>query len=138
MSRPAQLPPVNLHGLDPKWSKIVDFTDRDGISRGVHVLDTGTDRAAELTLVCVHGNPTWSYLWRNFLRQAPINIRVIAVDQLGMGYSERLSSDRVLEQRVDDLTRVVAALEVTTPIVSLAHDWGGPISLGWVENEIRS
>jgi acyl-coenzyme A synthetase/AMP-(fatty) acid ligase/pimeloyl-ACP methyl ester carboxylesterase len=138
VSRPAQLPPVNLHGLDRKWSKIVDFTDLDGIPRGVHVLDTGTDRAAVLTLVCVHGNPTWSYLWRNFLRQAPINIRVIAVDQLGMGYSERLSSDRVLEQRVDDLTRVVAALEVTTPIVSLAHDWGGPISLGWVENVIRS
>ena len=85
MSRPAQLPPVNLHGLDRKWSKIVDFTDLDGIPRGVHVLDTGTDRAAVLTLVCVHGNPTWSYLWRNFLRQAPINIRVIAVDQLGMG-----------------------------------------------------
>ena len=138
MSRPAQLPPDNLHHLDPKWSKIVDFTDRDGISRGVHVLDTGTDPVAELTLVCVHGNPTWSYLWRNFLRQAPINIRVIAIDQLGMGYSERLGSDRVLEQRVDDLTRVVAALEITTPIVSLAHDWGGPISLGWVENEIRS
>ena len=104
----------------------------------MHVLDTGTDPLVELTLVCVHGNPTWSYLWRNFLLQAPTNIRVIALDQLGMGYSERLGSDRVLDQRVEDLTRVVAALEVTTPIVSLAHDWGGPISLGWVENEIRS
>ena len=138
VSRPAQLPPDNLLDLDPKWSKIVEFTDRDGILRGAHILDTGANPDAKLTLVCVHGNPTWSYLWRDFLKQTSINIRVIAVDQLGMGYSERLDSDRVLEQRVDDLTRVAAALKITTPIVSLAHDWGGPISLGWVENEIKS
>jgi acyl-coenzyme A synthetase/AMP-(fatty) acid ligase/pimeloyl-ACP methyl ester carboxylesterase len=104
----------------------------------MHILDTGAGPDIELTLVCVHGNPTWSYLWRNFLAQSPPNIRVIALDHLGMGYSERLDSDRVLEQRVDDLTRLVRALEITTPIMSLAHDWGGPISLGWVEREIHS
>lgn len=138
MSRSAQLPPQDLHGLDPQWSRIVNFIDRDGISRGMHVLDTGAEPETELTLVCVHGNPTWSYLWRNFLKQAPINVRVIALDHLGMGYSERLDSDRVLAQRVDDLTDLVAALEINTPIMSLAHDWGGPISLGWVEREIAS
>ncbi len=138
MSRPAQLPPAHVQGLDPSWSRIVTFIDRDGISRGMHILDTGAGPDIELTLVCVHGNPTWSYLWRNFLAQAPSNVRVIALDHLGMGYSERLDSDRVLEQRVDDLTRLVRALEITTPIMSLAHDWGGPISLGWVEREIYS
>ncbi len=132
------MPPDNLQGLDPKWSRIVNFTDRGGISRGMHVLDSGADPSIELTLVCVHGNPTWSYLWRNFLKQAPTNIRVIALDHLGMGYSEALDSDRILDQRVDDLTRLVAALEISTPIISLAHDWGGPISLGWVEREIAS
>lgn len=104
----------------------------------MHILDTGVNAAAELTLVCVHGNPTWSYLWRNFLAQAPGSIRVVALDQLGMGYSERLDSDRVLEQRVDDLTRLVAALDIDTPLMSMSHDWGGPISLGWVEREIAS
>jgi acyl-coenzyme A synthetase/AMP-(fatty) acid ligase/pimeloyl-ACP methyl ester carboxylesterase len=138
VSRPAQLPPEHVHGLDPSWSRIVTFIDSDGISRGMHVLDTGAGPHNELTLVCVHGNPTWSYLWRNFLAQAPPNIRVIALDHLGMGYSERLDSDRVLEQRVDDLTRLIDALEITTPIMSLAHDWGGPISLGWVEHAISS
>jgi acyl-coenzyme A synthetase/AMP-(fatty) acid ligase/pimeloyl-ACP methyl ester carboxylesterase len=138
VSRPAQLPPKHLQGLDPRWSRILTFTDRDGIPRGMHILDTGAGPEIELTLVCVHGNPTWSYLWRNFLAQSPSNIRVIALDHLGMGYSERLNSERVLEQRVDDLTRLVGALAITTPIMSLAHDWGGPISLGWVEREISS
>lgn len=138
MSRPAQLPPPQVHGLDPSWSRIVTFTDRDGITRGMHILDTGAGPEVELTLVCVHGNPTWSYLWRNFLAQSPANTRVIALDQLGMGYSERLDSDRVLEQRVDDLARLIGSLDITTPIMSLAHDWGGPISLGWVEYEISS
>ncbi len=86
----------------------------------MHVLDTGVNPGTELTLVCVHGNPTWSYLWRNFLQQAPTNIRVIALDHLGMGYSERLDLDRVLDQRVDDLTRLVAALDISTPVMSLA------------------
>lgn len=104
----------------------------------MHVLDTGAGAETELTLVCVHGNPTWSYLWRNFLAQAPSNVRVIALDHLGMGYSERLDSDRVLDQRVDDLTRLIDVLGITTPIMSLAHDWGGPIALGWVEREIAS
>jgi len=138
VSRPAQLPPEHVHGLNASWSRIVTFTDRDGIPRSMHVLDTGAGQEKDLTLVCVHGNPTWSYLWRNFLVKAPSNIRVIALDHLGMGYSERLDSDRVLDQRVDDLTRLIRALEITTPIMSLAHDWGGPISLGWVEREIAS
>jgi acyl-coenzyme A synthetase/AMP-(fatty) acid ligase/pimeloyl-ACP methyl ester carboxylesterase len=138
VSRSAQLPPKDLFGLDPQWSRIVTFTDYAGISRGIHLLDTGAVPETDLTLVCVHGNPTWSYLWRNFLKQAPGNVRVVALDQLGMGYSERPDSHRVLDQRVDDLTRLVAALEITTPVMSLAHDWGGPISLGWVEREIES
>lgn len=138
MSRPAQLPPENIRGLKAEWSRIVTFTDRDGIPRSMHVLDTGVGQENELTLVCVHGNPTWSYLWRNFLAQAPSNVRVIALDHLGMGYSERIDADRVLDQRVDDLTRLIGALKITTPIMSLAHDWGGPISLGWVEREIAS
>jgi acyl-coenzyme A synthetase/AMP-(fatty) acid ligase len=45
-----------------------------------------------------------------------------------------------LEQRVDDLGRVAAALGIVGPVVVLAHDWGGPISLGWAlahRNQVR-
>ena len=47
-------------------------------------------------MLCVHGNPTWSYLWRRFLAAAPPGWRVVAVDQLGMGWSERVTAPRRL------------------------------------------
>ena len=63
-------------------------------------------------MLCVHGNPTWSYLWRRFLAEAPEGWRVVAVDQLGMGFSERPERARTLAQRVADLTAVTDALGV--------------------------
>ena len=89
-------------------------------------------------MLCLHGNPTWSYLWRRFLAAAPPGWRVIAPDQLGMGWSERLDRPRTLAERIDDLGRLTDALEVTGPevtgrVVAVAHDWGGPVLLGWAE-----
>jgi olefin beta-lactone synthetase len=125
----ASLPPA-LPGLDPGWSRLVTAEDVDGVVRTWHVLDNGADPTAG-TMVCVHGNPTWSYLWRRFLAQAPEGWRVIAVDQLGMGWSERTASPRTLAQRIDDLDVVTTAMGVTGPLVTVGHDWGGPISLGF-------
>ena len=81
--RSAECPESTRPG--PDWSKPVDA---EGVPRTWHVLDNGV--APEVgTLLCVHGNPTWSYLWRRFLSCADPGWRVVAVDQLGMGYSER-------------------------------------------------
>ncbi len=86
-------------------------------------------------MLCVHGNPTWSYLWRRFLSAARPGWRVIAVDQLGMGYSEdpsgNLQSPRTLAQRVEDLSRLTDTLGLTGPVVAVGHDWGGIIASGW-------
>ncbi len=142
---PAAFPPDGLPGLDPAWSRVLTITDGAGVPRTFHLLDSwadrfrGTEAAAAttktplITLLCVHGNPTWSYLWRRLLSAAPAQWRVIAPDQLGMGYSERPAEPRVLAERVDDLTRLTSALDVTGPVVTVAHDWGGIISLGWAE-----
>ena len=130
-----EVPFEDLPGIKPEWSRFIEVVDSEGVNRTFHVLDShyGHKTSPDLTLICVHGNPTWSYLWRNLLASAPPHIRVIALDQLGMGYSERISTQRTLAQRIHDLSSVVQALQITTPIVSVAHDWGGPISLGWVE-----
>jgi acyl-coenzyme A synthetase/AMP-(fatty) acid ligase/pimeloyl-ACP methyl ester carboxylesterase len=130
---------LDLPGVDPDWSRRVRVTDSaagDGTAYDWHVLDNGPVLAARGeevvgTVLCVHGNPTWSYLWRRVLAQAPPGWRVVAVDQLGMGWSERTPRPRTLRQRVTDLGDLTAALELTGPVVTLAHDWGGPISLGW-------
>lgn len=168
---------VNLPGWDPRWSRLVEADTLDG-RRQFHVLDNGpvlSELGVELddvdaVIVAVHGNPTWSYLWRNIAQagveaakgnidlgpgagRAPV-VRVIAPDQLDMGFSERLehtqlpSADdktttyRTLEQRIFDLDAVLLATlggNSKAPIFSLGHDWGGVVSLGWATNhKLRS
>ncbi|WP_022922444.1 alpha/beta fold hydrolase [Ornithinimicrobium pekingense] len=138
VSDPPGLPRRDLPGLDRAWSRVVVAPDAEGMPRHWHLLDTGPllqERGEEVvgTLLCVHGNPTWSYLWRRVLAQAPPGWRVVAVDQLGMGWSERTAEPRTLAQRVDDLDHLTDALGLTGagPLAVLAHDWGGPVSLGW-------
>ncbi|MBF9129531.1 alpha/beta fold hydrolase [Plantactinospora sp. S1510] len=137
--------PAELPGLDPAWSRLVTAVDSEGVERTWHVLDTaGTDTGAPDTagpsgyagtLLCVHGNPTWAYLWRHLLARfsqpdAP-PWRVVAVDHLDMGFSERTGTVRPLAQRIADLGTVTDALGLTGPVVTVGHDWGGVISLGW-------
>ena len=146
MSERATLPPPGLPGLDPRFSRIVAVPGRGedaGLIREWHCLDTG-DALAESgvavagTILAVHGNPTWSYLWRAFASESVRSAceggpawRVVAVDQLDMGFSERTDAHRPLAQRVADLAALTEALGIDGPVVTLGHDWGGVVSLGW-------
>ncbi|HSH10162.1 MAG TPA: alpha/beta fold hydrolase [Ilumatobacter sp.] len=132
----ASLPPGGLSGLEPSWSRLVDVPVTDGVGRTWHVLDNQVANP-QLTVLCVHGNPSWSYLYRNLVRSAPDGVRVIAVDQLEMGFSERSGRVRRLAQRVDDLCELTEAMQITGPVVTVAHDWGGPISLGWAQRHLE-
>jgi acyl-CoA synthetase (AMP-forming)/AMP-acid ligase II/pimeloyl-ACP methyl ester carboxylesterase len=116
--------------LDPAWSRHLSVADATGTKHEWHVLDNGVTGPVG-TLLCVHGNPTWSYLWRRLVAAAPPGWRVVAPDQLGMGFSERLPGPRPLAQRVADLGDLTAALGITGPVITVGHDWGGVISLGW-------
>jgi acyl-CoA synthetase (AMP-forming)/AMP-acid ligase II/pimeloyl-ACP methyl ester carboxylesterase len=141
---PASIPPSGLPGLDPAWSRIVDVPESgSGTVHAWHLLDNG-DQLAALgvepvgTVLCVHGNPTWSYLWRNLVAQATDAAqaggpawRVIAVDQLDMGFSERTGTTRPLARRVRDLDDLTGTLGLTGPVLTFGHDWGGVVSLGW-------
>ncbi|MFE4196711.1 alpha/beta fold hydrolase [Paenarthrobacter sp. NPDC056912] len=131
-------------GVDPEWSRTVDVTstsavDPPGTVRQWHILDNGAQLASRGlvpagTLLCVHGNPTWSYLWRTLLAagSSPAHPwRVVAVDQLDMGYSERSGTFRRLADRINDLADLTDELGLDGPVVTVGHDWGGLISLGW-------
>ncbi|MET4051739.1 acyl-CoA synthetase (AMP-forming)/AMP-acid ligase II/pimeloyl-ACP methyl ester carboxylesterase [Frigoribacterium sp. PvP054] len=143
---PASRPPAGLDGLAPSWSRLVDVPYGLGshrASRTWHVLDNGDALAARGlepvgTILCVHGNPTWSYLWRRLVARTleaaeagGTAWRVVAVDQLDMGFSERTGSPQTLARRVADLGDLTDALEITGPVVTLGHDWGGVVSSGW-------
>lgn len=145
----ASLPPAGLPGMDARFSRLVEVSD-GGSGRPVtwHLLDNGPvlDELGVTpvgTLLCVHGNPTWSYLWRGLVAAATNAAtavaetgsgdvwRVIAVDQLEMGFSERTGTERPLERRVADLAALTDTLELTGPVVTVGHDWGGVVSMGW-------
>lgn len=133
---PASRPDLSRYAdIDPAWSRLVEVPDSAGARRTWHVLDTHAyaDPAEPVagTMLCVHGNPTWSYLWRRFLAESPPDWRVVAVDQLSMGWSERLAEPRTLSERVADLGALTVELEIAGPVVTVGHDWGGIISLGW-------
>ncbi|MEQ4565847.1 alpha/beta fold hydrolase [Paenarthrobacter sp. CAP02] len=131
-------------GIRPEWSRTIGVpstsaVDAPGTVRQWHLLDNGGQLARRGltpagTLLCVHGNPTWSYLWRTLLAAGTDPAqpwRVIAVDQLDMGYSERTGEFRSLADRINDLGDLTDALGVEGPVVTVGHDWGGVISLGW-------
>nr|WP_254304870.1 alpha/beta fold hydrolase [Rathayibacter sp. VKM Ac-2835] len=134
------MPPAGLDGLDPSWSRLVDAPDAHGVPRRWHLLDThdalnGVEPLG--TILCVHGNPTWSYLWRA-LAAATVAAahrgepawRVVAVDQLEMGFSERTGELHALADRVRELSNLTDVLALRD-VVTLGHDWGGVVSLGW-------
>ena len=133
---PATLPPAKIPELEPRWSRLVNVPSHDGGSYTWHLLDNQTDEA-KVTVLCVHGNPSWSYLWRRLLANAPRGIRVVAVDQLGMGYSERLPQIRRLTDRIKDLGDLTTSLDLDGPVVIVGHDRGGAISLGWAAHHRR-
>lgn len=112
-------------GVDPAWSRRVTVEGHEW-----HLLDRpGSDPAAP-TVVCVHGNPTWSILWAPVLAAIPSTHRVVAPDQLDMGWSER-TEPRRYARRVRDLEALLDALGVHGPVVLVGHDWGGAIAMGW-------
>lgn len=135
---------ANWPGVDAEWSRELEVpstspADPPGAVRRWHLLDNSAHLARQGlapagTLLCVHGNPTWSYLWRTLLAAGsnPAHPwRVVAVDQLDMGFSERTGTFRRLADRINDLGDLTAALGLDGPVVTVGHDWGGVISLGW-------
>ena len=96
----------------------------------LHYVDEGP-RDAPPTLF-VHGNPTWSYLWRRPLAELPNDgRRCIAFDHMGFGRSDKppYMSAYTLETHIRNALGLVEALDLTD-LTLVVHDWGGPIGLG--------
>lgn len=93
----------------------------------LHYVDEGSGPP----LVCVHGNPTWSFHFRRVVQRFSATHRVIAVDHLGCGLSDvpdEQSYGYSLDDRVADLEAVLTTLDLRD-VTLVAHDWGGMIAL---------
>jgi haloalkane dehalogenase len=126
-------PDERFEGL-PGFDYEAHYTEVDGLR--LHHVDEGTGDP----VVCFHGEPTWSYLYRKMI--GPLvgaGARVVAPDYPGFGRSDK-PTDRdwySYERHVGYMTRLLARLDIENATV-VVQDWGGPIGLRWaVENADR-
>ena len=102
------------------------FTDAPGFR--MHYVDEGP-RDGEIIL-CLHGEPTWSYMFRHLIAGLAGAYRVIAPDHMGFGKSATPRGRTYwLQDHIDNLERVVLALDLRG-ITLLMHDFGGPVGMG--------
>ena len=104
------------------------FLDLDGLR--YHYLDEG----AGDPVVMVHGNPTWSFYFRNLVLALRDKFRCIVPDHIGCGLSDKPDLTRYdfsLARRVDDLTRLLDHLQIRRNVTLVMHDWGGMIGMAW-------
>ncbi|WP_026840210.1 alpha/beta fold hydrolase [Citrifermentans bremense] len=102
--------------------------DLDGLS--YHYLDEGAGEP----VVMVHGNPSWSFYYRNLVLALRDKYRCIVPDHIGCGFSDKPGDDRydyTLARRIDDLERLIDHLQPEGKITLVLHDWGGMIGMGY-------
>jgi cis-3-alkyl-4-acyloxetan-2-one decarboxylase len=112
------------------WHSLYPFKSHEIRVNGwrYHYLDEGAGPA----LVLVHGNPTWSFMWRNIVLALREKFRLIVPDHIGCGLSDKPDPGQYsyrLAQRVADLGRLIEHLDLQH-ITLVAHDWGGAIGMG--------
>jgi haloalkane dehalogenase len=103
------------------------FLKIDGLN--YHYLDEGSGDP----IVMVHGNPTWSFYFRNAVKDLSKNYRTIVPDHIGCGFSDKPDDKNyefTLERRIDDLEKLLDSLNVKNNITLMVHDWGGMIGMG--------
>ncbi len=103
------------------------FLDLDG--HRVHYVDEG----AGPTLLLLHGNPTWSFVYRDVIQRLRDEFRCIALDYPGFGLSDAGPGYEYLpEQHAAVTSAFIERLELSG-VTLVAHDWGGPIGLSAAE-----
>jgi haloalkane dehalogenase len=93
----------------------------------IHYVDTGEGAP----IVMVHGNPVWSFLYRQFIKELSPSFRCIAVDNLGFGLSDKpRQCDFKPSTHAENLASLINYLDLKN-ITFMVHDWGGPIGLSY-------
>lgn len=114
------VPSAALYPFAPHW-----FETRAG---RMHYIDEGTGDP----ILFIHGNPTWSFLYRHIVLGLRDHYRCIAVDLLGFGLSDR-PDDARFHYTPPEHTHIISALIKSLDLrnlVIMGQDWGGPIGLG--------
>lgn len=119
---PAMDPAETFSGT---WPFGAHFDHASGFA--MHFIDGGSGPE---TLLLLHGEPTWGYLFRHQIALWSRSHRVIALDHMGFGKSEA-PQDRTywLQDHIDNLERFVLAQDLRD-LTLVMHDFGGPVGMG--------
>ena len=118
--------PTSMHD----WRSLYPFEPHEMPvgGRRYHYLDEGQGPV----LLLVHGNPTWSFYWRQMVKALRGKYWLIVPDHIGCGLSEKPAAGQYefrLARRIEDLDQLVRRLGLEA-VTLVAHDWGGAIGLG--------
>ncbi len=120
----AYTPPPDLYPFDSHWL--------ERPAGRLHYLDEGPGDAPPVLML--HGNPTWSFYYRNLVTALRGRFRCIVPDHLGCGLSDKPAADRYdyrLSSRVADLEALLDHVRPDRPMTLVVHDWGGMIGMAY-------
>jgi len=106
------------------WPFTPHFSTASGFKQ--HYVDEGP--ADGEVVICLHGEPTWGYLYRHFIPALSEHYRVIVPDHMGFGKSETPQDKAyTLQTHVENLAALIDELKLND-ITFVCQDWGGPIT----------
>lgn len=109
--------------FDGTWPFAAHFFHDNGFA--MHYIDENPGSTE--TFLCLHGEPTWGYLYRNIIPRLTKHGRVIVPDQMGFGKSETPADRRyTIEEHCENLDKLVLGLDLSN-LTLVLQDWGGPI-----------
>ncbi len=92
------------------------------------------DEGAGEPVLMLHGNPTWSFYFRNLVLALRGTHRCIVPDHIGCGLSDKPTAaeyDFSLKSRIDDVEALIDSLDLKSKITLVVQDWGGMIGMGY-------
>lgn len=125
---------ISLSAQSPEWldSSLYPFQNRFiELQNGkMHYIDEGEGEV----LLFIHGTPTWSFLYRDYIQHLSKNYRCIAIDHIGFGLSEKNpdfdGSPQSHSQNLEEFIEKIKLPEFTI----IVHDFGGPIGMSYANS----
>jgi len=116
----------NKYGLQkvyPFKSNFLQLGDHN-----LHFVDEGQGQP----ILMLHGNPTWSFYYRNLIKTFSEKYRTVVPDHIGCGLSDKPQAyDYSLETHIQNAYQLIKFLDLKK-IILIVHDWGGAIGFGLV------
>jgi haloalkane dehalogenase len=116
--------PINIKPFRHLYPFTSRFVEVNGFS--MHYVDEGEGEP----VVMLHGNPTWSFYFRELIKGLAAGYRCIAPDHIGCGLSARPRASEYgfrLRNRIDDIDAFIGTIGLRKDITLILHDWGGMI-----------